>query len=366
MNSSKPNIIIVQGFGYSGSSAVAEFLSVCSGQSKAYIAESILLKSFFQLAYSYYTNNELTGKRRITVEKNFLALAEKEDTYSDESEWRDARALLEKAKINYNEYFEFSTEILKLFDNVKKIINENDRKKEIVKISTKYFVYISSKIEANLGVCIYDNLINAHLLKWLQVLDLNEFNTVSVYAVYRKNLRDQFVEQIENSMHHGKNIKSNIKNTFLYFLVKTRNLIPSKKRTLGSGIGLLPIGVHGLLNKFSMKLFWLLFLKDLKKRILIYQEDQTILKQDCITYNKLLCFEDFVGNDDKYRKELFNNLCKIQNKSLKENVIFDFKHQDSQKNINKYKKYKYGSTLDVYIPNEIEQLVSIEALRKKL
>ena len=42
----KISIVIVQGFGYSGSSAVAEFISTVAGDKKINIEESKLLKAF--------------------------------------------------------------------------------------------------------------------------------------------------------------------------------------------------------------------------------------------------------------------------------------------------------------------------------
>jgi hypothetical protein len=350
----KVSLFIVQGFGYSGSSAVAEYLATIAGRPKAYIAESVLLKSFFSLAYASYIGHELSPRRKKRLTNIFLV---KESNIKGEEEWENARALLDKSNIPEELYLEKAKIALEIFNESSKINNDKDRKKLVVEAATNYFYFVTKEIEKNLGVVVYDNLVNAHLSYWLQVLDLSRFESVYIYSIYRKNLKDQFFEQVKNSQHHAIDTANNI-NFFLFYLyTKLRPLIDKKDDTREGGVGLIPIGSYQFINDYSIKLYWSFFIKDLRKRLNMYQDGLVhIVEQDVIT-NRIMAFEDFVGDDESLRDLLQTDFSKISTSIDSKEFMNDFEYKKSQKNIKCYEKWEDRHLISNLLPNSTDEIL---------
>lgn len=353
----KPSIVIVQGFGFSGSSAVSDFLSTSLGSPGCSITESLLLKSFFHLAYSIYSQGYVKKNNKNRLERNFLAI----DQESVElSEWQNSRNLLFKAGISYPVYLKTAEKTLSDLYETKQIKNEIDRKKKVVEVSSKFFSWISLEIEKKNGLCVYDNLVNAHLLKWLDIVDFDMFHTVRIYSVYRRGLKDQFFEQYQNSIRHRVGLKNDFKNIFVYLARKAKSSFRlNGAGNINQGISLLPTGANWYVKSSTIVIFWRFFLRDLLKRFSVYESAAEILKTGDRVYVKKICFEEFVSDDEKLRKLIFSEVFNVEADESTDKNIDDFDYSLSQKNIDKYKVSDLAGILDALTPETIDDLLVI-------
>ena len=360
MFENKCRIIFVQGFGFSGSSAIAEFLSICSGNDEAYIRESVLLKSFFLYSYAVYSGKKIRFKKKNKLLSNIMAVDDRADSVT---EAYSSSALLTKASIDKCEYKAVAEKLIKSLGGAELTQDSRLRKKIVVDAATEFFLYLSSKIEYNLGVCVYDNLINAHLGHWLKIIDLERVGAVAVYTVYRRNLKDQFYEQVLNSRAHSTKILRDLKNVALYFIFRIKGAGLKNDRKNSANVSILPTGVHRVLNKYTAAFFWKLYLSDLRNRVDAYMRHPVSFGGNRIFLNRLICFEDLVGDDEVFRSMLHQDLSTISRKRLDENRISKFRYKKSQRNINKYRLAENNLKLEGMIPGKMYDLTRMERFR---
>ena len=187
---------------------------------------------------------------------------------------------------------------------------------------------------------------------------MSRFGPVYVYSIYRRNLKDQFFEQVKNSQHHSVNTLSNIKFFLIYLHSKLRPLIDRNDDTREGGIGLIPIGSFQFINQYSIKFYWDIFIKDLRKRFCMYQDGLVhLIAQDVIT-RRIMAFEDFVSNDDSLRKLLQDDYSEVSIHTDSTMFGDSFDHKKSQANINCYKNWEDSHLFGNLKPVSSEHLLT--------
>ena len=353
----KISIIMVQGFGYSGSSAVAEFISTVAGNKNINIAESKLLKAFFTLAYSSYRGVILSSRIKKNIINDFFA---KDENQEKKSEWQNARALLDKADISIETYCDIANKTLNAFDESVFIKDQSKREAIVVKAATEYFFFISDNIDRKLGICVYDNVINSHMYSWFDVIDLSIFDSVYIYPVFRKNLKDQFYDQVKNSEYRKGTILDSLIKLLRYFYFKVRAHLQPESDLNGSSIRLIPQGSGAFINTWTFSFYWRLFVKDLAKRLVLFEKGKNFFKGSHNIVHREIIFEEFVDDNPTSREQILNDLNSIFETKRASTFVEDFQYKSSQKNINMYTKWKHSVILEDAIPSDLSSLKKVK------
>lgn len=318
---------------------MAEYIALARGSSYAHIQESCLLKAFFRIGYSIYSGNLLSNKNFESARKNLLP-----DDYDEPGmiEWQSANYLLKKIRINRKEYNQRANEFLNIVTSAKHIKDSNSRRNMVKKASTNYFVFMCSEIYDRFGVCIFDNVINAHLFPWLSIIDLDRFEKVYLYPVTRKILKDQFYEQLKiGEAHRRTNFLSAVKNHIRYLIRKSSSRVPFLNENLERKISILPAGTNLIFNRFTANYFWRLFILDLQHRYKIWASfDQFSTNM----YVVKIIFEDFVADISEDRFRVWSNVKDTYDKNSIDYLDVAFDYRKSQINIYKFKQSKVVST----------------------
>jgi hypothetical protein len=320
----KINIYFVSGFGYSGSTAAADYLLLYGNRNAKYVRESILLKLIFDISLSLLTLKRVNIKKQ----KKYIKKIILEDDCGSNRESLSVKALIERFEVDVDQYMNHAKSYTRMIAEIQ-LENgfiKSGKRSEIINKTSIFLNFLFNEINKNSGICILDNVINPYNIKALEVLDVSIVGKLYFYTVYRSSLKDQFIEQIIRLV-RGNEVSYSyaLKSHFRYLYIKLRKNLGFSKNS--NSIAIIPTGIPYFINQFSMKLYWRLFIGDLTERVFLFKEHCKDVK-DKDTLLRVFSFEEFVSNNSLSRESISLD---VKNKKSKTSI---FDHQKSQKNIN--------------------------------
>jgi len=322
-------LILISGFGWSGSGALVDYFREHSQINVAGNDEIIFLWALNNLV-----NKILSGKSiNISGEMESLFCARVSPKFSKEKIEQYETTFLayfDNNESKLNRYQNYSFKILKQLS-----LLENNKQENLESILNSYLVTLFDLLDDKKHQLIFDNLLHPQNLDLLQYFDLSSFDSINIYCVDR-DPRQQFYEQFhrytsgEGSWHH-----------FAWYQKALTKLSSTKIFRL-------------IWNTYPIKgLAASVFIRLHKKRRDSFQEAMKLL----LTINNLkvesILFEEFVLNEGNLKDKLeFNllNISKLEKNLWNKNKYFNA--DESAKNINRFSNDK-NQTVYKYIISKI-------------
>lgn len=318
----KNTIIIVQGFGWTGSGAIVDFLLE---------NESVKLVSndevpFFKVLIKLI--DKAKNRKKIDIfngENEVLFAGGIPSCYKgyvrDLHKMRVDR-FFSLANTNKCNYKDFTVRILKKLNSISnRPLLKKTNKIKINQIVSEYLTYLNYIFQEESKILMYDNLLDLERLEILEGLDYSKIGEVILYVVDR-DPRDQYFELYNMFKSNSKKIQYNkilhIINKFHFFREMTDNLF----------------------FQYCCALAFIYIYH--KPRRLGYNKGKKIL--DCRTnfiHVKKVRFEDFVFNYNSVRDTIKYDIDSIVNKRIGGSSWIhgmNFNPKKSQQNVDIYKK----------------------------
>jgi hypothetical protein len=323
----KKHLILVSGFGWSGSGAVVDFLLNNSHIDTACNDEIIFFWVLNRLI-------DKVGKRKQIIQEGeyeslFCAIIPQSYSTIKKTQYQKTfNKYFERLNIKQSEYTEFAKTIIHRLQKLsKRSLFSRIDESAIGVIISDYLVFLNSMIQLSEKLSIYDNLLHPQQLMMLVNADLSFFTSIKIFCVDR-DPRDQFFDHYKRyetglGLWHTMNTRQKI----LTKIVTNKLVRWMLKTTL---VKLLAALVFVIMHKKKRRKF-----EQVLASIPDTQHELAIIEVN---------FEDLVYNNCSKQEQIRTSMDEVLTKYFKEtqwggNKYFD--SNSSMKNIGKFRSDKH-------------------------
>lgn len=324
----KPSLLFVSGFGWTGASAMVDFLRDFENVERSPSGEIQFINSLHQIIIKLKSGKELDLTNGLNEQIFLGEIPLKYKGKREEYHKEKLSKFFENFADDKTSYKEYSYKVLQ---DLIKYFGSN-QKNLFKKTVTDYVLYIDEGFRKNNVIYIYDNTVSAQNLSFFENILPDEFSQLKIYVVDR-DPRDQYYELIKR-FESGHSSKSNL---ILNYFNKIINTIPFVKNILSS---------YYFVNKYH-----------LKRRRGIKKDIKNITKNFGDNSIEIIQFEDLVINEEGVRDRLVKDICNMYNTNYSGLNIFAPEESSENISVHRNEKKHLGYK---YLENRLEEYIYLK------